>query len=113
MNTTENKGLSRRDVIKTAGIVAAASSLAGVGIPFVHAGEDNTIKIALVGCGGRGTGAVVNAVNAKGGPVKLVAMADAFKDRLDSSYKTLKNDDSDFQAHGRSRRPSVHWLRGL
>jgi predicted dehydrogenase len=92
VKTTENKGLSRRDVIKTAGVVAAASSLAGVTIPFVHAAESNTIQMAIVGCGGRGTGAVFNAVNAKGGPVKLVAMADAFKDRLDSSYKTMQND---------------------
>src|SRR5665213_3346111 len=92
VKTTENKGLSRRDVIKTAGVVAAASSLAGVAIPFVHAAESNTIQMAIVGCGGRGTGAVFNAVNAKGGPVKLVAMADAFKDRLDSSYKTMQND---------------------
>jgi predicted dehydrogenase len=92
VNTTENKGLSRRDVIKTAGVIAAASSLAGVAIPFVHGAGDDTIKMALVGCGGRGTGAIGDAMNAKGGPVKLVAMADAFKDKLDSSHKTLQSD---------------------
>jgi predicted dehydrogenase len=43
-----------------------------------------------VGCGGRGTGAAVNALGAKGGPTRLVAMADVFQDRLDSSYKEIK-----------------------
>jgi predicted dehydrogenase len=46
----------------------------------------------LVGCGGRGTGAVVNALNSKYGPCKLIAMADVFKDRQESSHKTLMND---------------------
>ena len=92
MNTSESKGISRRDVLKTAGAAAAASALAGVGVPFVHAAESNTIQLALDGCGGRGTGAVVNALNSKYGPCKLVAMADVFKDRLESSHKTLMND---------------------
>src|SRR5262249_1957541 len=51
------KGPSRREVIHTAGGVAAASALAGVAVPFVHAAQSNTIQLALVGCGGRGTGA--------------------------------------------------------
>ena len=51
-------------------------------------GADDTIKIALVGCGGRGTGAVTQALLTKQN-VKLVAMADAFRDRLDKCYKTL------------------------
>ncbi len=93
MNTSESKGLSRRDLIKTAGVVAAASALAGVGVPFVHAAESNTIQIALVGCGGRGTGAIGNALNSKNGPCKLVAMADVFEDKLKSSHKNLSGDD--------------------
>ena len=47
---------SRRDFLKTTGTVAETSALAGVAIPSVHSGEDNTIQVALVGCGGRGTG---------------------------------------------------------
>src|SRR5271157_3590661 len=58
-------------------------------IPAVHAGENHTIQIALVGCGGRGTGAAANALATKSGPVKLVAMADVFEHRLKSSYETL------------------------
>jgi predicted dehydrogenase len=72
------------------GQVAVASALAGMTVPLVHANEDNTIRIALVGCGGRGTGAATNALVAKNGPTRLVAMADVFDDRLASSYKELK-----------------------
>ena len=48
---------TRRDVLKLGGALAAGSVLAGVGVPWVHAAEDNTIRLALIGCGGRGTGA--------------------------------------------------------
>jgi predicted dehydrogenase len=86
---------SRRDFLKTTGAIAGASALAGVAIPSVHAAEDNTIRVALVGCGGRGTGAAANALLTQCGPVKLVAMADVFKDKLDSSYEELKKEYSD------------------
>src|SRR5437588_7177594 len=54
---SKQNGLSRRDVIKATGTVAAASALAGVALPQVHAGGSDIIRLALVGCGGRGTGA--------------------------------------------------------
>ena len=50
-------GLSRRDLLKNTGRVAAASALSGLVLPRAYAGEDNTINLALVGSGGRGTGA--------------------------------------------------------
>jgi predicted dehydrogenase len=65
------------------------TALAGVTIPRVHAADGNTIRLALVGCGGRGTGAVANAMNSKYGPVKLVAMADLVESRLTRSHKAL------------------------
>ncbi|MFO0911287.1 MAG: twin-arginine translocation signal domain-containing protein, partial [Isosphaeraceae bacterium] len=86
---------SRRDFLKTSGRVAAASALTGVAIPSVHAGEDNTIRVALIGCGGRGTGAASNALSTKSGPIKLVAMADVFYDKLESSYDELKETHGD------------------
>jgi len=95
MNTTEPKtqphSTSRREFLKTSGRVVAASALAGVAVPYCHAAEDNTIRLALVGCGGRGTGAVANALSTTGGPVKLVAMADLFEDRLTGSLGRLAN----------------------
>src|SRR5690606_22967371 len=53
---------------------------------------DDTIRIAVIGCGGRGTGAAMQALSTKQN-VKLVAMADAFRDRLDNSYNALTNGD--------------------
>jgi len=81
---------SRREFLKLSGSAAAATALAGVAVPRVHAAEDNTIKLALVGCGGRGTGAVANALSTTGGPVKLVAMADIFENRLTGSFNRLR-----------------------
>src|SRR5512136_418313 len=107
MNANQNHLHSRRDFIRTTGQFAAASALAGVALPHVHAAEDNTIRLALIGCGGRGSGAVANAMSAgglvlgddggtkraalsgAGGPIKLVAMADLRQDKLDQSYTAL------------------------
>ena len=55
-------------------------------------GADDVIKIALIGCGGRGTGAAMQALLCKQN-VKLVAMADAFRDNLDDCFKELISDD--------------------
>ena len=89
MTDSQKSGVTRRDVLQTAGTVAAVSALAGVAVPHVHAAEDNTIRVALVGCGGRGTGAATDALKTKSGPIKLVAMADVFKDRQETSYNNL------------------------
>ena len=79
----------RRQFLRAGGGLAVASALAGVALPPVHAGEDNTIRLALIGCGGRGGGAAVNAFDAPGGPVKLWAMADVFESRINASHKHL------------------------
>jgi predicted dehydrogenase len=86
-----HSGPTRREAIKTSGTIAVASALAGMTLPNVYAGESNTIQVALVGCGGRGTGAAGNALSTKSGSLKLVAMADVFHDRLNSSLKNLKD----------------------
>ena len=82
-------GLSRRELLKSTGKVAAAAALAGAIVPAVHAAEDNTIQVALIGCGGRGTGAAANALSTTSGPIKLVAMADVFENRLEGSFQQL------------------------
>jgi predicted dehydrogenase len=87
---------SRRDVLQTSAGLAVASTLAGLTIPHVHAAGDETVRIALVGCGGRGTGAAGDAMNTtlqtKLGPTKLVAMADVFEDRIEESHRHLSRD---------------------
>jgi predicted dehydrogenase len=89
MSTRSNAATPRREFLQTAGRLTAASALAGVAVPHVHAAEDNTIRVALIGCGGRGTGAAANALSTKSGPIKLVAMADVFDARLKASHKAL------------------------
>ena len=90
----ENTNLSRRELGKRVGAIAAASALAGVAVPAVHAAGSSTIQVALIGCGGRGTGAAGDALRAKGVQPKLVAMADAFEDRLKTSYNGLSKESS-------------------
>ena len=85
---------SRRDFIRQSTL--AAGSLMAMPLvtkaEFFNSSADDTIKIALVGCGGRGTGAAMQAMLTKQN-VKLVAMADVFRDRLDDCYKNLTADD--------------------
>src|SRR5947207_15740262 len=90
MSESSNHVTSRREFLKTTGQLAAASALAGVAIPHVHAAGNSLIQLALVGCGGRGSGAADNALSTKTGPAKLVAMADVFEHRLAGSFDGLK-----------------------
>jgi len=87
MNTESRS--SRREFIKTTSRLAGASAFAGMTVPNVHAAGDDTIQLALIGCGSRGTSAVGDALSVKRGPIKLVAMADVFSQRLASSYDHL------------------------
>ena len=79
----------RRDFVKQgsmlAGAIAAAPLISNANF---FSGSDDVIKVAVIGCGGRGTGAAVQALMSKQN-VKIVAMADAFKDRLDECYKNV------------------------
>jgi predicted dehydrogenase len=73
-----------------AGASALAVAASGLTVPMVHAGGSSTIKIGLVGCGGRGSGAAEEALKADSG-TKLVAIADAFQDRIDDHLSGLKD----------------------
>ena len=95
MSEITKQGTSRREFLKDTGRLAAASAVAAGIAPRMYAGENNTLQVALIGCGGRGNGAAVNALSVKQGPVKLVAMADVFQTRLNGSYKNLKNEKGD------------------
>ncbi len=92
MTDKPNNNTSRRDFMKTTGIVTLSAAALG-SLPMTAGafnGNDDTLKIALIGCGGRGTGAATQALSASG-KVKLVAMGDAFKDQLDNSLKRIQN----------------------
>src|SRR5215831_10771046 len=90
MNEDATNVSSRRQFLTSSGKMAGASVLSGIALPHVHAAENNTIQFALVGCGGRGTGAAENALAVKNGPVKLVAMADVFPAKLADSHGRLR-----------------------
>jgi myo-inositol 2-dehydrogenase/D-chiro-inositol 1-dehydrogenase len=86
----ENPAVStRRSFLKTTAAVSAAATLSQV--PAVHAGGGSTLRVALIGCGGRGTGAAGQALRADEN-VKLVAVADAFQDKLDACLQRLQRD---------------------
>ncbi len=80
---------SRRDFVKQSSLLAGGLLAAPlIGKTNFFSGSNQEIKVALVGCGGRGTGAAIQALLAHKS-VKLVAMADAFSDRVEKCYKTL------------------------
>jgi predicted dehydrogenase len=90
MSESTARSTSRREFLKNTGRIAAAGTLAAGIASRMYASQSNTIKVALIGCGGRGSGAAGDAMSVKNGPVKLVAMADVFENRLAGSYKGLK-----------------------
>ena len=87
MTPSSSPGASRREFLA----VAAAGAVALSSTPLVHANGTDTLRIGLIGCGGRGTGAGQQALNADPN-VKLVALGDLFDDHLKPSLETLKSD---------------------
>src|SRR5436190_8910173 len=95
--TPASASVTRRSFLQTSSKALAAGALAGA-LPVerfaLGASPGDTLRIALVGCGGRGSGAADQALSTSGG-VKLVAMADVFKDRMEESLKDLKSKHED------------------
>jgi len=88
---------TRRTFLKQSAATTAVAAVTQLGLAAnAHAGGGETLKVGLVGCGGRGTGAAEQALTADKG-AKLVAMADAFKDQLDASLSALKGGPSGSQ----------------
>jgi len=85
-----SKTVSRRDFLRSSSKLAGAAAVAGTLdiARSAHAAGDDTLKVALIGCGLRGSGAVTQVLSTKG-PVKLWAMADVFEDRIERSLKAL------------------------
>ena len=87
--TTNLSEASRRSFLKSSTVAAAATTLLSGAASGMYAAQDSTIQIALVGCGGRGTGAAGNALSVDNGPIKLIAMADVFDKNLKASHENL------------------------
>jgi predicted dehydrogenase len=85
-NTPENPGLTRREVIKAASLASLAAAMPG---GLFAAGASERIRVGVIGCGGRGTGAAMDAINASP-DVVIAAMGDIFPDQLEWSKGRLK-----------------------
>jgi predicted dehydrogenase len=88
MTTPNKKQQGRRDFLKTSSAVVAAGLASKPGLSLArsaHAAGTDTVRIGLVGCGGRGTDAANQAMNTQSGSVNLVAMGDLFEDRLNGA----------------------------
>src|SRR5512136_269172 len=81
---------SRREFLAASASIAGAGALGSLPLGAgVHVGGSGAIRAGLIGCGGRGTDAAINAMNA-GEDVRIVALADIFPDRLEESLRRLK-----------------------
>jgi predicted dehydrogenase len=111
-NDASNKN-SRRDFVKQSSLIAGGL----IAAPLLSrsnyfSGADDTIKVVLIGCGGRGTGAAMQALQSKQN-VKLVAMADAFKDNVDKCYQSLMNEENPADARKRIDVPEERRFSGF
>lgn len=87
------KSNSRRNFFKDSGLLLAGGAFVGGSLGIAraaHAYGSDTIKLGLVGCGGRGTGAAIQALSTAGGGVQLTAMADLFASNLQTAYRSIK-----------------------
>ena len=88
--SNDKSNVNRRQFLKQGCSLAAGAAVLGSIAPVAFAGEDNTIRLALLGCGGRGTGAVGDALSVKNcGPIKLYATADIIEEKMERSIKAL------------------------
>lgn len=88
---------SRRDFIKTSSLLVAGGAVAG-GLNIARAAHSfgsDVIKMGLIGCGGRGTSATIQAMNTLGGEVKCIALGDVTPDRVQIAYRSIKGAHTD------------------
>jgi myo-inositol 2-dehydrogenase / D-chiro-inositol 1-dehydrogenase len=86
----------RREFLKTTALITGGALVSPFTLPSAYVAGSDTLKIALIGCGGRGTGAVFQAFET-GYNIQLVAMADAFRNRIDSSFQPI------FEKYGKDK----------
>ena len=88
-HSEQGQSPSRRSFLKHTGSAVAGTTLAAGLAARAYAAGNGTIRLALIGCGGRGSGAVCNAMDSPGGGTKLVAMADLVQQKMATSHRNL------------------------
>ena len=89
----QKRKLTRRELLKSSAVTAGAFVLTGAAAPLAEARGSNTIRVGVIGCGGRGSGAARDCVGSSDG-VKIVALADAFGDQLGGLKNQFKVPDN-------------------
>ena len=90
-SSSSRVGVNRRQFIQRSGQMAGAAALFSAAPKNVFAADDSTVRLALIGCGGRGAGAVRDALSVpKGGPVKLWAVADLHTEPIEQRLAALR-----------------------
>ena len=110
--SNDKQNPTRRQFLKQGSAIAAGTTAFGSIARMAHAAEDNTIRLALIGCGSRGAGAIRDALSVPdAGPIKLYAAADLLEGPMNAKIKSLKEQ---FPGQSRrGRRPQVSRLRRL
>jgi len=88
-SSTSNRRAFLGDISRTAAAASLGSLVAGSGLQNAHAAGGDEIRVAVIGCGGRGTGATVDALTVPGAALKVVALADVFPERLSIKKQSL------------------------
>jgi predicted dehydrogenase len=112
---TEGTPASRRDFLKATTLTAAGATLASVLPGGVHAAGSDAIKVGLIGCGGRGSGAIENVLHSAPG-VEVVAIGDVFKFRTDGLRRRLselQNDSRVKELRNKAELPEDRCFAGL
>ena len=104
---THSRSDSRRDFLRNSTAAALGGAAVSGLAPAAYAQGDDTLKVALIGCGKRGTGAAAQALST-GGKVQLWAMADAFEDRIDHCLNTLQRKNAGVSGGGGTKGVGAH-----
>ena len=107
---------SRRGFIKGGGMMLAGGAIGSSQLEVArgaHAFGSDTIDVGLIGCGGRGTGAAIQALSTAGGDVRLTALADVFENSLQTAYRSIKGRHPDKVAVGNRRFVGLEGFRGV
>ena len=94
---TNSGSPTRREFLKTSGVIGGALTAGLAGMANVHAAGSDAVRVGMIGCGGRGTGAAANSAEACP-EVKIVAMGDAFPDNLSNARSNLQKLGKQFDA---------------